>query len=335
MPAAPLSEAALLDAARRALTHWKLAAADVRLVARSENVVFRVDAPDGHAYVLRIHRPGYNSRAELESEHVWMTALNASGIDAPRALRTVGGDGYVPVALPDGSSRFAGVVEWVEGELLSAAIAQAHDERAIAARFESLGSIAARIHNQSSGWQLPADFVRRAWDADGLMGEQPLWGRFWDVPQLDAAGRALLLRTRDAIHRELRAFGTGSDRYSLIHADLHAHNVLVAGDRLAVIDFDDSGFGWHLHELAVALFSEWREPPGEAATAALLAGYRRERSLPAEHERLLPMFVLIRALALIGWMHDRPELGQVGRIERLIERTTADCEAFLSGRVGG
>jgi Ser/Thr protein kinase RdoA (MazF antagonist) len=176
--------------------------------------------------------------------------------------------------------------------------------------------------------------VRRAWDAAGLMGEHPLWGRFWDVPQLDAAGRDLLLGTRDAIHDALLKFGTDPSVYSVIHADLHAHNVVVAGDRLSVIDFDDSGFGWHLFELAVALYSVQSQPYRDAATSALLAGYRRERALPDEHVSMLPMFLLIRGLALIGWTYARPELGQTGRVERLIERAAVDADAFLSGRLG-
>ena len=333
MSAAPLSEADLLGAARQALAHWDLETGDLRLVARSENIVFRVDS-GSRAYVLRFHRPGYNSLAELNSERTWTAALNAAGVDAPRALHTIAGDGYARVALPDGSARHAGVVEWVEGDLLSDAIERAGDERAVAAHFARLGGVAARIHNQSSGWRPPAGFVRRAWDAAGLMGEHPLWGRFWDVPQLDAAGRDLLLRTRDAIDRALRAFGTDPSVYSVIHADLHAHNVVVAGDRLSVIDFDDSGFGWHLFELAVALYSVQSQPYRDAATSALLAGYRRERALPDEHVRMLPMFLLIRGLALIGWAYARPELGQTGRVERLIERTAVDADAFLSGRPG-
>jgi len=36
-------------------------------------------------------------------------------------------------------------------------------------------------------------------------------------------------------------------------ADLPPGNLLVHKDQLAVIDFDDAGFGWHHYDLAVAL----------------------------------------------------------------------------------
>ena len=44
------------------------------------------------------------------------------------------------------------------------------------------------------------------------------------------------------------------------------------------------------------------------AREALLRGYRSVRSLGAEHEAMLEMFLLIRGMAVIGWLHQRPEL---------------------------
>ena len=66
--------------------------------------------------------------------------------------------------------------------------------------------------------------------------------------------------------------------YNLIHADLHFGNVLVDGDRLAVIDFDDCGFGWHPYELAVVLAGHPTER-FDANFESLLRGYRRVRAL--------------------------------------------------------
>ena len=90
-------------------------------------------------------------------------------------------------------------------------------------------------------------------------------------------------------------------------ADLHPHNLLVNGDQLHVIDFDDSGFGWHQYEIAVALDAYRKPPHFEVARDALIAGYRSERPLSDAAIELLPMFLLIRSLALLGWLHERPE----------------------------
>ena len=59
-----------------------------------------------------------------------------------------------------------------------------------------------------------------------------------------------------------RARQTDSNpHYSFIHADLHTGNLLVAENRLAVIDFDDSSFGWHSYDAATVLFAAQGSAP--------------------------------------------------------------------------
>ena len=60
---------------------------------------------------------------------------------------------------------------------------------------------------------------------------------------------------------------------------------------------------------------------------------------PSDGRSISPTFracgrcMMIRALALLGWMHGRPELGLKARIGPLLEYATARAEAFLSGRL--
>ena len=59
------------------------------------------------------------------------------------------------------------------------------------------------------------------------MGEQPLWGRFWELAALTPVEMKLLTRARAAIAADLQDYGTQSDRYGLIHADLVPENLLM------------------------------------------------------------------------------------------------------------
>ena len=68
------------------------------------------------------------------------------------------------------------------------------------------------------------------------------------------------------------------------------------------------GFGWHVHELAVALFNNQTSPHFGAMQAALIRGYRSRRELADEDLELLPLFLLMRNLMVIGWMEQRPEM---------------------------
>lgn len=304
--------------AERALDEWDLDVTEVKLVSASENTVFRVGTTSGTDYALRVHRPGYHTLAKLNSEHQWTAALNESGLRTPEPLMTRSGIGYATVPLPDSNeTRNVGIVKWIAGAPLARIIQQAGNEDTTAERFVQLGAIAARIHNQAMQWQLPHDFTRHAFDADGLMGDAPFWGPFWDLPELKASERKQILAARRAIHETLSVYGKERGTYGLIHADLHPHNVLVDADRLFVIDFDDAGFGWHQYELAVAIFSYQGEATFETIRDALIAGYRSERVIDDEALELLPVFLLIRALVLLGWIHHRPELDRTKMVAHM------------------
>ena len=45
------------------------------LINLSENHTFRIDLPRGDRYILRVHRPGYQSPAAIDSELAWLAAL--------------------------------------------------------------------------------------------------------------------------------------------------------------------------------------------------------------------------------------------------------------------
>ena len=91
-------------------------------------------------------------------------------------------------------------------------------------------------------------------DVDGFVGESPFWGRFWEEPRLGSSERRLIESARIKVQAVLSRYEKRADGYSLIHADLHPGNILFDGSRLHLIDFDDAGFGWHIYDLAVALF---------------------------------------------------------------------------------
>ena len=65
------------DVAAAALDRFGLSAeATATLCNVSENHTYRVDDPDsGQRYALRLHRPGYRTREQIESELVWVDAL--------------------------------------------------------------------------------------------------------------------------------------------------------------------------------------------------------------------------------------------------------------------
>lgn len=294
--------------ARRALPHWSLGDAELEVLKYRENAVFKATV-GAERFALRVHRPGYHTDRALNSELQWMDALGAAGIDVPRIVPTAAGDLFTVVQAHGMPAPVqVDLFEWIEGRQLgSVEAALAGQNASIAELYRTLGAIAANLHNQAQHWEPPEGFARHAWDEHGLAGEEPFWGRFWELPQLTPDRRQLLTAARDRVYRDLAALPKRPDTYSMIHADLCQENLLVEDERVRLIDFDDAGFGWHLFELATPLYFLMDEPYFDAVRDAVIAGYRSRRPLPdAELERF-PLFMLARGLTYVGWVHTRPE----------------------------
>jgi Ser/Thr protein kinase RdoA (MazF antagonist) len=318
-----------MPAALTALDAFPIEPDALELVSLSENVTYRVvDRRDGVAYALRLHRPWYHTIDELISERVWIRALVDAGIAVQAPMRTRDGQEYASVTVPGtGERRFAGLARWTTGRVLAEMLRETVDTRIAERHFEQLGALTASIHDQAATWQPPAGFTRHRLDADGFMGSTPHWGPFWDHQSLSAAERRLMLDTRARLHEALARLEQQPSVYSVIHADMHPGNVLVDGDRLTVIDFDDAAWGWHVYDIAVALLHQ-RGPNLAAFERAYLAGYRSVRRISEQSLMLVPMFRLVRGLAQIGWYHQRPELDRSARLDEMKAGVLEQCLSF-------
>jgi Ser/Thr protein kinase RdoA (MazF antagonist) len=256
-----------------------------------ENHVFEMQTPQGRA-ALRLHRAGYQSPEAIRSELWWCAELARAGLPVPAGLPTL--DGALLIRLQDG--RHASAIAWMGGEALGeAAQPFSRPLPEVMEHYHRLGTVLARLHAVTDGLTLPPDFARPRWDRDGLVGEAPFWGRFWDHPAASPVQRRLLIRARDALRERL----TGP--VGLIHADVLRENVLVDGDALSLIDFDDSGFGFRLYDLGTALVQTVQHPEHPMIRDALMAGYG------TSDREMVEAFTLARALASVGWT--MPRLG--------------------------
>lgn len=292
-----------------ALKHWDIAGCEPELVKFRENAVFRVTAPDGRPAALRVHRHGYHGDVELESELAWMRALRSDGIEVPGVVPTRDNRLFATAAV-DGvpGPRQVDMLEWVQGApfgSIEAGLTGAVTN--IPAAFHDVGRLMARLHDHAAAWARPQGFVRHAWDLDGLLGERPVWGRFWELAALGPTERILIDQARARAWSDLAAYGRSPDNYGLIHADFLVDNLLLDGDRVRVIDFDDAGFGWHLFDLATITFFFRGTDAFDVIRAAVIDGYRQVRSLPDAQLRHMALFTLLRGLTYLGWAHTRYE----------------------------
>lgn len=317
-----------------ALKHWGVTGCEPELLKYRENAVYRVKAPDGRPAALRIHRHGYHSDAELRSELIWMQALKADGIDVPDVIPTRDKALFATVAVNEiPEPRQVDMLEWLEGEPfgslengLSKAITDVH------AAYVSVGQLAAHLHMHTESWSPPSDFVRHAWDIDGLVGEQPFWGRFWELQSLSTSERLLIEKARTRARQDLWAYGQAPHSFGLIHADLLTDNMILGKNRIKVLDFDDCGFGWHLFDLATILLFLRSEDTYDRILNAVIKGYRSVRDLPDEQLDHLPLFLLVRSLTYLGWIHTRYETSAAKELAPMLTEIACGlAKEYLNG----
>jgi Ser/Thr protein kinase RdoA (MazF antagonist) len=193
------------------------------------------------------------------------------------------------------------------------------------------GELMARLHVQANAWTPPEWFTRPPWDAEALVGDDPRWGPPDPRHVFTAEDRAVLEATRGEVRARLDAIGTDSDRFGLIHSDVGFENVLVRGDgTVVIIDFDDSGYSWYMHDLAVPLYPHEVSGGLDERRDALVKGYRSVRELGDESLFELPTFLMARRIQTLGWAFSRAETAHARRQRpRRLQTTPQATRDFL------
>lgn len=292
--------------AHRALAAHRLSPTRVRSVHHGENTTFDART-DGGRFLVRVHRAGYNTTAEVRSELLWLEALAGDGrVVVPRPHRTPRGEFVLTLDEPGlDAPRDVAVLHWIAGRT-------AWSVHGLAT-YARLGDVTARLHAASAAWPRPADFVRRERvEGRHLFGDRSVVA----IEDIEGLDRDAYARLSDARARcvERIAAAERRDGRLLIHADLHLNNVLHHRGDLAVIDFDDAHITHPLADLAVAV--------GAAPNAArdrLFDAYDRRRAMPAAWRDEVRAWIMARRLEMLGWITDRARTNR--RFERWLERS--------------
>lgn len=308
--------------ARAALPHYQLDAATVTLLSFSENGTFLVETADRRE-VLRVHRPGYHSLAAIESELDWMESVRRdSSITTPQIIRAPDGRRVVEARIGDDVC-LVDLFTFVPGTIA--------EEDASDISFSDLGAITASLHGHVRQWRPPASFTRFRWDLNTMLGADGRWGNWRDAPALSAADAATIERAEQKVVDRLTRYGTGPERFGLVHADLRMSNLMVHEGKITVIDFDDCGWSWYLADLgAVVSFIE-DTPEAQHIVEDWLDGYRRVRPIAVTDLAEIPTFVMLRRLMLTAWIGSHPESEPAHTLgHRYASGTATLAQAYLN-----
>jgi hypothetical protein len=272
--------------AGRVLSEYRLDVRRITLLEHGYNTTFRVDTADGRKFALRINVNSRRSRENMNAEVAWIGALDRDtdlSVAAPLANRD---GGYVTTvsSVELGRDVHAGVFSWLPGRDVG------HSPTPEKAR--AMGRAMATLHVHAAAWDLPAG------------ADLPtLAGAFWNLPdRLDDSHLVLAPSELSLVRQAVGIVSTVAARIvdgpmRPLHADIHAWNVKWDRGRLSVLDFDDSGFGMPVQDLAV---STYYLRPANDLVEALREGYAEVAELPRITEDDFEALVAQRNLLLLN-----------------------------------
>ena len=284
-------------------------------------------------YLLRIHMPGYQTPAAIELELDWLLSMSQQAdLPVPEPVLTLEGKPYTRAAIPGvPEEHICSVLRWVKGrELKRKTVRPQH--------YKALGELMARLHQHASHWQPPTSLSKRSYDWDGLFMKEGKGGilssEAWSLlpPEYLEPFEIVSKKVKQVMDK----LGKGSDVYGLIHGDLGIEaNVLFWNGDARVIDFDDSGFGYYIFDLAIVLEDSQDHQIRACFREALLDGYLRLRPLSEDQIGNIDLFLaayavywsLFAADAVQYHPEDRKEICErMYRYFRLVEHYLANHE---------
>lgn len=237
----------------------------LRLYAFATNPLYQVVTDSGERFMLRLAYPGWRTLEDLRAEAAWLEALAAdTDIGAPNVLRAKNGDAVLPMTgcgVPD--IWHATLMTWVDGRLLAHYLNPANLER--------MGELFARLHRHGKAWKPPQDFTTKRFQAFLSRGEPNMLFKDHTLSAFREEDRRTFTSAREAVACEYAALDPNDLR--VIHCDLWHENIKLDRGRLRPFDFEDTIWGYRLHDLAMGLL-DLLETVGNDRYGDLLPAFR-------------------------------------------------------------
>ncbi len=263
------------------LEQYGISASSFVPLGNTENTNVLVTTASNQRYLLRQHRAESRSLAMLESEMLLLNYLHQSGLEVQH-----------PVSLPAGnyiltleSQRFS-LLSWIDGEVL---------ETINEIQAEAVGVLLARFHSVARGFKPPAGFERLQYDS------QYLENTLLELREIDWLQPDMPLFEKSMASAK-QAFNEPNIPWDLIHADLHPGNMVWQGAKVAMIDFERSGFGPVSYDIATT-FGYLEHHP----RVAFLAGYETVLPLPEGFLEKRKFFTIAEWLTNLAFLAARAE----------------------------
>lgn len=286
------------EIARNAIKQYNFNSVKLKFLKHLENTTFKLSTEQGN-FLLRVYCGLHNTAQDIESEANIIEYLSScNNYTYQKPIRN-NYDNFVSI-FEAAESKPVSILSWIDSPIVGHQV----DDLSL---FEKLGKLIACIHNKLADWQKPVDFQRPTLDVDGLIGNNGAFGyanlgyKYFDretVSLFELVCKRLV---------DFEAVTAKETNFGIIHGDLHLNNVILHQNSLIPIDFDDSGWGYYIYDLAVILANYWGMMEYSAIKTNLLQGYRTIRKLSVEIENQLSLFIAARYICLAVYLAGKSE----------------------------
>lgn len=269
----------------------------LRKIGGFENVVYAGKRGENEV-ILRISHTDHRSIEVAEAELHWVEDLSRRGASVCRPIASVFG-------------KYLEAIESGEGQWLLSMWEKApgkhvdgNDPTWGPGLFQHWGEVTGILHSFAKDYRLPAGMTPRP-DMTGMNILPHEIGRPSPVKEL-------LLEKYQEVSRKTSSLPRTRYNFGLSHRDLHPGNFFVDEGHITVFDFDDCGYDYFVHDIAMAtyyasVFAIRGVPtsdPGDVSTRAnrfireFIKGYRRHQDIGAQELSTLPLFAERRRIEL-------------------------------------
>jgi len=261
--------------------------------------------------MLRLAAPGWRTLKDLQSEALWLEALDRdTAVPVPRIVQARSGEYVLPMKRPAVPETWNIVLmRWVPGRLLGHYLTQRN--------LAKMGGLFAELHHHGATWTPPAGFTTRRFEHWLSRDEENLvtgGAQSAATAALPTSARDLLERMHDHVESAYAAIDRSDLR--VIHCDLWHDNIKLYRGALHPFDFEDTVWGFRAHDIAMAMLDLLEATDGERYSG-LLAAFRRgyEAHMPWPHDRIEPLQIG-RLLWKINWVARHEPQWLVSMVER-------------------
>lgn len=277
------------------LHQYGLTLSRLELLNDVRHVTYHVHTVDGRHFSLRVCPAAPQTKDLLEDELLWLNYVaHHHQVRVPIPVQNRAGTFLTAV---DHHSYLACLYIWLPGQPATGAVT-------LGVLYE-LGRAMATLHRLARCFPVPpARPFRPDFYYDSRLAQAH---HTWLAIPHAARTAAQSAIVDAAIAFVLDAFtrlGTNPAHFGLIHADIHLGNVILHDTQVAIIDFEQLGWGYYGYDLAVLYTQLVPTSATEHEWSQVLAGYQMIAPLPFSTADDFAPFLVAVHLAFLDWVYN-------------------------------